>query len=61
MYIWSQTKNFKNLNLKFDNDDLSLIIISMLLVFFDIVNILPIFCCDDEIDFKIQIVTITFD
>jgi hypothetical protein len=40
---------------------LSLIIISMLLVFFDIVNILPIFCCDDEIDFKIQIVTITFD
>ena len=45
MYIWSWTKNFKNLNLKFDNDDLSLIIISMLLVFLDIVNILPIFCC----------------
>ena len=45
MYIWSWTKNFKNLNFKFDNDDLSLIIISMLLVFLDIVNILPIFCC----------------
>ena len=46
MYIWSWTKNFKNLNFKFDNDDLSLIIISMLLFFFlDIVNILPIFCC----------------
>lgn len=65
MYIWSWTKNFKNLNFKFDNDDLSLIIISMLLGFLDIVNILPIFCClfvvMTEIDFKIQIVTITFD